>query len=205
VHLDGGRHSDQAIHVRGPRTRYARWPARNRLYHHFGKPNRNHGVTSPLWDLVFGTHDRVERVVLHARDVAAIPWLGQAFEHRSSVRRSFGTTSFAGPDGPSPESTLAEPPAGSRSRAISRPCERCASARAIPRASAVLLVCTLDRPDPKLVPLLLTAATARDLGGAGRIGRAVSRPSPPGPSLRAGRRDTSVYVARLLSSALDWV
>ena len=75
----------QAIHVRGPGTWYARWAARNHLYHHFGKPNRNHGVTSPLWDLVFGTHDHVERVALRARDVAGIPWLARAFEHPSSV------------------------------------------------------------------------------------------------------------------------
>lgn len=75
----------KAIHVRGPRTRYARWAARNHLHHHFGRPNRNHGVTTPLWDLVFGTHDRVDRVALRARDVAAIPWLAEAFDQPSSA------------------------------------------------------------------------------------------------------------------------
>jgi sterol desaturase/sphingolipid hydroxylase (fatty acid hydroxylase superfamily) len=65
----------QSIHVRGPRTWYGRWAAKNHLYHHFGRPNRNFGVTTPLWDFVFGTHDRVERVSLRERDLAAVPWL----------------------------------------------------------------------------------------------------------------------------------
>ncbi len=70
----------------------------------------------------------------------------------------------------------------------------------------VLLVCTLDRPDEKLVPLLLTAATVRDLGAA-RVGLVA-------PYLAYLRQDqrfapgegiTSRYVGRLLSSALDWL
>jgi ribose-phosphate pyrophosphokinase len=34
---------------------------------------------------------------------------------------------------------------------------------------ATILVCTLSRPDEKILPLLLTAATAKDLG-ASRVG-----------------------------------
>ncbi len=69
----------QAIHVRGPRTRYGRWAARNHLYHHFVRPNRNHGVTTPLWDHVFRTHDPVDRVALRERDLEKVAWLAAAF------------------------------------------------------------------------------------------------------------------------------
>lgn len=35
---------------------YARWARRHHFWHHFGDPSVNHGVTSPLWDHVFGTY-----------------------------------------------------------------------------------------------------------------------------------------------------
>ncbi len=44
-------------HTHPPRNRYGRWARRNHLHHHFGAPMRNFGVTSPLWDKVFGTYD----------------------------------------------------------------------------------------------------------------------------------------------------
>jgi ribose-phosphate pyrophosphokinase len=71
---------------------------------------------------------------------------------------------------------------------------------------AVALACTLDRPDAKVVPLLLVAATARDLGAA-RVGLVA-------PYLAYLRQDarfapgegvTSRYFARLLSASLDWL
>jgi sterol desaturase/sphingolipid hydroxylase (fatty acid hydroxylase superfamily) len=34
---------------------YARWARRHHFHHHFHDPSSNHGVTSPLWDLIFGT------------------------------------------------------------------------------------------------------------------------------------------------------
>ena len=37
---------------------YGRWARRHHFYHHFHNPRLNHGVTSPLWDLVFGTYAR---------------------------------------------------------------------------------------------------------------------------------------------------
>ncbi len=67
----------KSIHVNGPKTAYARWAARNHLYHHYCKPNRNHGVTSPIWDLVLGTYDSVKTVSLRERDVPDIPWLAR--------------------------------------------------------------------------------------------------------------------------------
>lgn len=35
---------------------YGRWARRHHFYHHFVDPSMNHGVTSPIWDLVFGTY-----------------------------------------------------------------------------------------------------------------------------------------------------
>ncbi len=37
---------------------YARWARRHHFMHHFHDPRINHGVTSPLWDFVFGTYKR---------------------------------------------------------------------------------------------------------------------------------------------------
>lgn len=50
------------IHTRAPKGRYARWARRQHLLHHHKTPRLNHGVTSPLWDVVFSTHVPVERV-----------------------------------------------------------------------------------------------------------------------------------------------
>jgi ribose-phosphate pyrophosphokinase len=75
-----------------------------------------------------------------------------------------------------------------------------------PKGRRVVVVCTLDRPDVKLLPLIFTAATARDLGAA-RVGLIA-------PYLAYMRQDkrfkegeavTSVHFARLLSSAFDWL
>ena len=70
----------------------------------------------------------------------------------------------------------------------------------------VIVVCTLDRPNEKTVPLLLLAATARDLGA-----RRVGLVAPYLAYLRQDRRFaagegvTSSYFARLLSGAVDWL
>jgi ribose-phosphate pyrophosphokinase len=70
----------------------------------------------------------------------------------------------------------------------------------------VVIACTLDRPDGKLLPLYLLAATARDLG-ARRVGlvapylaylRQDSR-------FRPGEGVTSAYVARLIGTMADWL
>ena len=41
---------------------YGRWARRHHFYHHFVDPSVNHGVTSPVWDVVFGTYRRPERI-----------------------------------------------------------------------------------------------------------------------------------------------
>lgn len=55
---------------------YARWARRHHFYHHFHDPKRNHGVTSPLWDHVFGTHGSVE--VIEVPPKLAMRWLTDA-------------------------------------------------------------------------------------------------------------------------------
>lgn len=70
----------------------------------------------------------------------------------------------------------------------------------------VVLVCGLDRPEQKLLPMLFLAATARELG-ARRVGLVT-------PYLAYMRQDhrfhpgegiTSAYFARLLDGAVDWL
>ena len=68
----------------------------------------------------------------------------------------------------------------------------------------VLVVCTLDHPDSKLVSLVLVAETARDLGA-----RSVTLVAPYLGYMRQdarfhpGEGVTSLYVGRLLSSVFD--
>lgn len=45
-------------HVHPPRTAYGRWARRHHFSHHFTDARYNHGVTSPLWDIVFRTYRR---------------------------------------------------------------------------------------------------------------------------------------------------
>ncbi|MCB9680184.1 MAG: sterol desaturase family protein [Alphaproteobacteria bacterium] len=54
------------LHVAAPRGAYGRWARRHHLQHHHGDPQRNHGVTSPLWDVVFGTLAPIEVVRIPA-------------------------------------------------------------------------------------------------------------------------------------------
>ncbi|HEY6130367.1 MAG TPA: sterol desaturase family protein [Halioglobus sp.] len=61
------------VHTRAPRGRYGRWLRKNHFAHHFVNPRLAHGVTTPLWDLVFGTRLSVNRVRVPRR--VAMPWL----------------------------------------------------------------------------------------------------------------------------------
>jgi ribose-phosphate pyrophosphokinase len=70
----------------------------------------------------------------------------------------------------------------------------------------VAIVCTLDRPDGKFLPLVLAAAMARDLGTP-RVGLV----APYLAYMRQDRRFkggeaiTSAYFARLISTSFDWL
>ena len=73
-------------------------------------------------------------------------------------------------------------------------------------ARDVVIVCTLDHPDTKLVPLLFAAKTAREIGA-----RKIGLVAPYLAYMRQDRRFhpgeavTSRYVAELLSGAFDWL
>ena len=53
---------------------YERWVRRHHFHHHFGHPLSNQGVTTPIWDLVFGTYERVDGPVRVPRRLA-MTWL----------------------------------------------------------------------------------------------------------------------------------
>jgi sterol desaturase/sphingolipid hydroxylase (fatty acid hydroxylase superfamily) len=61
------------IHVRRPLGAYGRMIRRHHLHHHFAAPKKNHGVTSPIWDLVFASYERPARVRVPARH--ALVWM----------------------------------------------------------------------------------------------------------------------------------
>lgn len=74
------------------------------------------------------------------------------------------------------------------------------------QSRSVLVVCTLDRPDAKLVPLLLLAAAAHDSGALD-----VGLVAPYLPYMRQDRRFhpgetiSATHVANWISSAFDWL
>jgi sterol desaturase/sphingolipid hydroxylase (fatty acid hydroxylase superfamily) len=53
---------------------YERWVRRHHFHHHFGHPTMNHGVTTPVWDMVFGTYERVDGPIRVPRRLA-MRWL----------------------------------------------------------------------------------------------------------------------------------
>jgi len=63
-------------HTRPPRGAYGRWRRRNHFAHHFQDPRRAHGVTTPLWDVVFGT--TLASGVVRVPRRLAMPWLVDA-------------------------------------------------------------------------------------------------------------------------------
>jgi len=43
-------------HVAKPTTRWGKYLRRHHMLHHFSEPEKKFGVTTPLWDVVFGTY-----------------------------------------------------------------------------------------------------------------------------------------------------
>lgn len=74
------------------------------------------------------------------------------------------------------------------------------------RGRHAILVCALDRSDERTLPLLLVAATLRDLG-ARRVGLVAPYLGylRQDARFRTGEGVTSVYYARLLSDLFDWL
>jgi hypothetical protein len=63
------------IHTHPPLNRNRRWGRRHHLRHHFGAPMRNFGVTTPIWDRLFGT-DEATGVITVPRRMAPVWLLG---------------------------------------------------------------------------------------------------------------------------------
>ncbi|MBI5517021.1 MAG: sterol desaturase family protein [Deltaproteobacteria bacterium] len=61
------------LHTHGPRGPLGRFLRRHHFTHHFVGPQHNHGVTSPLWDKVFGTLR--DPGVLRVPEKHAMDWL----------------------------------------------------------------------------------------------------------------------------------
>ena len=52
---------------------YGRWARRHHFHHHFADVRANHGVTTPLWDVVFGTYQTPSRIRVPAK--LCMAWL----------------------------------------------------------------------------------------------------------------------------------
>jgi sterol desaturase/sphingolipid hydroxylase (fatty acid hydroxylase superfamily) len=52
---------------------YGRWARRHHFHHHFVDGRRNHGVTTPIWDVVFGTYERPSIIRVPAK--LCMSWL----------------------------------------------------------------------------------------------------------------------------------
>jgi len=61
------------LHTHASASRYGRWARRHHFHHHFVDARTNHGVTSPLWDIVFGTYRKSETI--HVPRRLCMPWL----------------------------------------------------------------------------------------------------------------------------------
>ena len=76
------------IHTHAPRGPCGRWLRRHHLLHHSKTPRKNHGVTTPVWDLVFGTFTPKERVRVPQR--TAPVWLaGEDGSVRAELRDDY--------------------------------------------------------------------------------------------------------------------
>jgi sterol desaturase/sphingolipid hydroxylase (fatty acid hydroxylase superfamily) len=73
------------LHVAPPRGPYGRWARRHHFHHHFHSAKMNHGVTSPLWDIVFGTYENPG--VIRIPKGFMMPWLKE--ESTDAIRSNF--------------------------------------------------------------------------------------------------------------------
>jgi len=60
-------------HTHAPINGYGRWNRKHHFYHHFKNPKMNHGVTSPIWDIVFGTNVKPDTLLVPRK--LALDWL----------------------------------------------------------------------------------------------------------------------------------
>jgi sterol desaturase/sphingolipid hydroxylase (fatty acid hydroxylase superfamily) len=62
-------------HTHAPWEPFGRWARRHHFHHHFCNPKSNHGVTSPIWDLVFRTYERPSVIAIPPRQADGVTWL----------------------------------------------------------------------------------------------------------------------------------
>jgi len=67
---------------------YGRWARRHHFHHHFVDGRTNHGVTSPIWDLVFGTYEQPTTIRVPAK--LCMVWLRDPAT--GDIRREHATT-----------------------------------------------------------------------------------------------------------------
>lgn len=68
------------IHTHAPINAYGQWARKHHFFHHFGDSRMNHGVTSPLWDIVFGTYVKPETIQVPAK--FATTWMVEPSTHQ---------------------------------------------------------------------------------------------------------------------------
>ena len=61
------------LHVSAGFGAYGRWARRHHFTHHFASARVNHGVTTPLWDFVFGTYQAPAHITVPGR--LCMAWL----------------------------------------------------------------------------------------------------------------------------------
>lgn len=63
-------------HTHAPRGPYSRWARKHHFHHHFASPKMNHGVTTPIWDIVLRTYEAPGQVRVPVKQ--PISWLTDA-------------------------------------------------------------------------------------------------------------------------------
>lgn len=61
------------VHTHAPHTIYGRWMRKHHFHHHFKNPKVNHGLTTPLWDIIFGTLETPVKVRVPQK--LLLPWM----------------------------------------------------------------------------------------------------------------------------------
>jgi len=56
------------LHHGVPRSKLVKWLRRYHLVHHFATPQIRYGITSPLWDVLFGTYPTDDKMTREALD-----------------------------------------------------------------------------------------------------------------------------------------
>ena len=72
------------IHTHEPKNFYSRFIRKHHAYHHFSNPRYNHGVTSPIWDIIFRTYKKSE--IIRVPENNAMKWL---FDKNGSIKHEY--------------------------------------------------------------------------------------------------------------------